>query len=221
MTGNLSEQVRAYVRQIEGIEDRLRYCFSDMIDYREDRGYYASRAFISAGRLIGRGQRATRRLAREIERVGSIDRLIAKWERIPAVKPQFPSLGIDEFGFVYLARLRDFPSIVKVGFSQDPHRRMKSLKSQTGEVHVLEHFEPGTKLSEAKEFLRRRNDGLWTEWFADPGYELGHIPPFLSMGFTDSDWRRAVEANRNDTSGHPNTMCAIDRIYLQLISEAA
>lgn len=41
-------------------------------------------------------------------------------------------------GFVYIARASKFPDLVKIGFSTNPIKRMKSLSSQTGlETHLL------------------------------------------------------------------------------------
>ncbi len=196
---------------------RLHYAFGRLLPFTDDRGYIACRAFIAAGRLINCGQRKARREARSIVRARGFD---GYFERIACSRvltlPDVGPLDRDQFGYVYLARLRDFPFVLKVGFSADPVERMKSLRYQTGCVHELEQFAPGTLLDEAIEFIRRRADHINNEWFLDPTMKMAELPAFLGYGASRGAWEHAIGQNRAAVAAGSQrvTMDGLSRVYL-------
>lgn len=114
--------------------------------------------------------------------------------------PRINLMALHHVGFVYRARLQDFPWMEKIGFSRDPYARVKSLSAQTGMTHVLEDFVDGCFFDEARSFLVRRRDHFFQEWFLDPERSFGGVPPYFGDNIPIQHWRSAVARSRLATN---------------------
>lgn len=188
----LMKEVERIRHELSDPRARIRYCLEPLIGFSGDNGYLPRRAFIAAGRLLGVARRDIKRLVRRLEEGQSISSIFVG---------ELPGIPLTEFGWVYRGRLREYPFIVKIGISKDPHRRMEDLWYETKCRHVLEHIRAGLVFDETLEFLKRRAFSINSnEWFFDPDRPMGRMPKFLAGTWSDDQWLRARAVTEAQTA---------------------
>lgn len=114
-------------------------------------------------------------------------------------------------GYVYLARLPDFPHILKVGFTKNPEDRQKRLAYLIGSPVDFEQVAVGTLFDEALNLLIRERDSIEIgEWFFDRSRQFAGMPPSLKGRWHDDEWAAAFAS--------PGTGAALTKIYTAHLS---
>lgn len=188
MTRNeIADAVAQRQSELATYGDRVRYLARNLAVYHDDRGLAVDRAFIAARRYLPGGtQRRLRRVARE-----HWNGVSAAYWQMPLMKRALPPLPDDEFGFVYEARLVEFPHIIKRGISTDVARRERELSRWIKTpVRVTSH-RFGTYFDEAMSFVNDRANHIIGEWFFDPAIPIGDMPAYFNK-FSVPDWKAAA-----------------------------
>lgn len=175
---------------------RLVYCLEDLRVFADDREYIAKRAFAAGSRLLDTSVGFLRALARRAAPPNTVEESLRRREEIGGSYNFVGPLNPSEFGFVYLARVRECPSVIKIGFSTNPFLRMKSLERQTGAAHVLISSVEGSHFDETRNFLARCKSHISNEWFWDFSHPFAGMPEFLRGNFGDAKWETAYNARR-------------------------
>ena len=90
--------------------------------------------------------------------------------------------SLDHLGFVYTARVRAFPHIIKIGFSTRPEKRMRELEYVFGQSFDLEETRVGTPLDEVRAHIAAGRRYIKREFVFDPScadINPARIPDFI------------------------------------------
>jgi hypothetical protein len=203
---------------------RYRFIMTTLRGRHRDRGYVLDRAFSAGGRLLGYGHGDLRYKLRLSERFSNIEDWFehTAWMMPGRLNVMPPCIPTADKGDVYLARLTDYPHIVKVGISVDLDRRMKQLTRQTGCHHEVESYRAGCYFDEAVQFIRRLPHNIWSEWFIDPSFGSSDLPEFLARGHAQHLWSSAIGALTTVGSAPygASTPNALELVYSRMLREA-
>ena len=123
--------------------------------------------------LIWDGRRAER-IERDMRRVKRIEREAKQIER---QAPRASGLG-----YVYIIRSSDNPNRIKIGYSQDPLRRLKTLRGSSADIPTLYATAPGTIQMERMLHVK------FAQYRLNPRYEWFEFSPeireFVCATFT-------------------------------------
>lgn len=189
--------------RLEDMDARWRHVLTPLLPFATDRsGTLMDRACMAGARLLGRKLSGVKFNVQQAAKKGGVDRYLAHRQRLFGAE-LYRALPDDEFGFVYRATVRDYPHIIKIGFSHDPEKRMKGLRSSTGLAHDLVSYQPGTYFDEALSFIDHRADHIISEWFLNGGASDQPLPTFLSGPHTADQWAEAIAFNREYVARNP------------------
>jgi hypothetical protein len=187
------------------IESRFRYCLTPLADVAEDKGYLAKRAFTAGSSLLGVWKGYLRSCARSASRRG-IERYIAS-RMNSGFPPMLGDLPSNDFGTVYAVRIKQYPCIIKFGFSRNLTRRLPELKSEAGgEIELIE-AKDGSLFDEARQFLAFRDHHITDEWFFDPSLQSTVCRSFFSTGSHLINGGRLLMSRKGAAWGPGTTSC--------------
>jgi hypothetical protein len=199
------------------IESRFRYCLTPLADVAEDKGYLAKRAFTAGSSLLGVWKGYLRSCARSASRRG-IERYIAS-RMNSGFPPMLGDLPSNDFGTVYAVRIKQYPCIIKFGFSRNLTRRLPELKSEAGgEIELIE-AKDGSLFDEARQFLAFRDHHITDEWFFDPSLPIDGMPKFLLDRFSLDQWRAAADVAKGRGMGAGHNIMSV--LYIGAMRGAA
>jgi hypothetical protein len=207
--GISDEAIAAYAATLVSYEARAAHSLDRLIPFREFRTYGMDRALVAAGRMFGIGKRPTRRLVKS--RARNYKFVTSYADRAMMIVP-----SVEQFcGYVYSARMVDYPHIIKIGFSRQPEIREKQLSYEAKSPVRMETVELGTLFEEAYRLLVSGRQQINSEWYFDPSLPVTSMPDFLSAGYPLEYWQRAAE--RSATGSHSRAIGAHAEIYLEII----
>jgi hypothetical protein len=85
-----------------------------------------------------------------------------------------------QIGHVYFARLRQFPHVMKVGFSRRVHSRIDEIESKSRQTVGDVTVEVGTMADEHRFHRLWKDNCISGEWFYAPNMDERSLPPFLA-----------------------------------------
>lgn len=174
------DQIKAFVDRIvrpgisrpsqlaEAINDRdarLEHCLARLIGFDRHAPLYIDRARIAAGPLLGCSSETVIHRAKVWKRRGGLRGALKSLDWMPGIVWSTPDILPGLVGYVYGMTAVDFPGVVKIGFSADPHRRLRELQSEHGISLRLVCFVPGTRVDESLVHYDMRAHALANEWF--------------------------------------------------------
>lgn len=216
-TSVAADQLRSIVERLADPDGRLSYVCERLLPYAGDKTLFGDRAFKAGAVIWGCPVPAVRHRVEAVAKHGSLSAYLAWLDKPPSIgRPRFGRLPVSAVGYVYKARVRDFPHIIKIGFSSNPKRRMGTLRTESLLHHDLEEFTPGTLLDESIQHLEHRAWSLDREWFLDIAKPKGQIPSFFLPAFS-REMVNEVFASENPCPHESGAM----RLYHALLQGAA
>ncbi|WP_332116042.1 GIY-YIG nuclease family protein [Azorhizobium caulinodans] len=180
------EQVAALRARLEPTNARIDYV-STLLRPMLGLGEATTRnAFYAAGRMLTCSTAMARHIVSLVSRKGSAEAAQA-W-RADTKRGALPPLSVGPLppnmtGIIYFVRSGIAPEGMKVGFTCNLPKRLRDLKTETGEEHHLEAWMVGTLADEAVAHLllaqRRMSDRK--DWFYLGDPEARQIPSFLPI----------------------------------------
>jgi len=216
------EAIRAYAATLTSYEARHQHSIVRLMPFRDERSYGMDRALVAAGRLFGITKRHTRKRVQNAYRMLGVpprawmagmmeDRAASAVADVPDVTHLC--------GWVYTARLADYPHIFKIGITSDPERRLRELQYQARTAVAMERVTVGTYFEEAYRLLVLGRLQIVGEWFFDPDLPIKAMPEFLAHGRPLEQWQRAFDASMKDAAAGHNPVGALGNIYVEILSK--
>jgi len=170
-----------FERKIEPMDARLEHCFSEIGGIHQC-SYRSTAAYRVAGTIMGFSTAYFRHVVIKSMQLGGLDGYLSWRAGFGAGRLRAFPLPRNSVGYVYEAAVDGFPNVVKIGFSGNPDRRMKKLKSITGLVHRVESVSVGFRVSEHGEHFRQRHRRISREYFLRSEAGDTAVPEFLLTG---------------------------------------
>jgi len=144
---------------------RLEHCLARLVEFDRHAPLPIQRARSAAGSLLGCTSDTVVHRASMWKRHGSLQGALKALDWMAGAVWPVPELPDDLVGYVYGMVAADFPGIGKIGFSADPHRRLRELQSAHRIALRLVAFVPGTRVDESLIHNEMRAHALANEWF--------------------------------------------------------
>jgi len=180
----LVEEIRQFAEQITPADGRWQYAYNATAYLFTNRHGVRSVSFHdksvkAIARLVGRGVWSTQYALRMIRDHGGIDGARARMSGVNRDPLAVSALEPWHLGHVYFAWLKNYPHVVKIGFSRRVHDRLEDIERSAHERIGKVQTQVGTAASESwwhHDWRAFRVDG---EWFFDPRSADRTLPEFL------------------------------------------
>lgn len=222
--GLTDEAIAAYAATLASYEARYQHSIDRLIPFRDERSYGMDRALVAAGRMFGIGKRPTRKLVKSaFDRMGRPNASI--WAYLDEVRKQRALEAVPTVdhlcGWVYTARLEQYPHIFKIGITSDPDRRVRELQYEARTPVRMGNVEVGSYFEESYRLLCLGRLQVLGEWFFDPHLPIKAMPEFLCHGHSLEQWQRAFEASMNDVEDGHHPIGALANVYVGMLGKGA
>lgn len=180
----MATQCAKFAESISSCEQRWAYCFARATFWYQSKHGLTSRVIDQ--RSVPTVERITgcRGAAFRLAKIGSIGMEEALHYRFRVSERMLLTVGVMEpwhIGHVYLARLADYPHVMKIGFSRRVRQRLEDVESKAKLRLLVPRLIVGTMLDEQWQHRQYQDFRISGEWFFDPASSERSLPPFLAV----------------------------------------